>query len=105
MTEIKRQISIDQMRAGIECFVRMGDLLGRGSTFYIGAIEGVNKKMDIEMEAYLQDSFTKEGLIAEAAIQGIQSGAYLDMSNIKKEFEYEHWAKMLVKYAQKYNVK
>ena len=103
VTKIRRKITIEEMREGIACFERIGELLGKDSTYYIGAVEGIEKKMDIEFEKYLQESFTRECMIAEAAIQCVQNGAYLDPSDIKNGFEHEHWVEVVTEYANKYS--
>jgi transcriptional regulator with XRE-family HTH domain len=105
ITRFKKRITIKQMREGIECFERLGELLGKDSLFYIGAIEGVDRKMNIELENYLSDSFTKEAMIAETAIQNINQGAYVDISDINKEFQHEHWIKIVSEYAAKSGIK
>ncbi len=105
MTAFKRKITIAQMREGIECFVRMGELLGKDNLFYVGAIEGVDRKMNVEMEQYLSDSYTKDAMIAEATEQNIMNGAYVDLSDIKKGFQHEHWVKNVTEFAQKYGIK
>ena len=103
--EFKRRVTIDQMREGIECFVRLGELLGKDNLFYIGAIEGVDRKMNIEMEKYLGEPYTKEAMIAEATEQCIMAGAYVDLSDIRKGFAHEHWAKNVTEFAQRYGIK
>lgn len=75
------------MREGIECFVKIGELLGKDNLFYLGAMEGIDNKMNIEFEKYLSDPYTKEAMIAEATVQNISSGAYIDLSDIQKGFE------------------
>ncbi len=101
----KRKITIDQMREGIECFEKMGELLGKDSTFYVGTIEGVNQKMNIDLEEALGSPYLKECLIAEAAIQCMHNGAYLDLSDIKKSFTYPRWADIVTERALKHDIK
>lgn len=103
--EYNRKITIEQMREGIECFIKMGELLGKDNLFYIGAMEGIDNKMNIESEKYLSDSYTKEALIAEATVQNIANGAYIDLSDIKKGFQHPHWVETVTEYAKKYNLK
>ena len=103
--KFKRKITIEQMHEGIECFTRLGELLGRDNLFYIGAMEGVDNKMNIEMEKYLQDSYTKEAMVAEATVQCIQNGDYVDISDVQKGFEHPHWAEIVLKYAQTHGIK
>lgn len=105
ITQYSRKISVAQMREGIECFVKIGELLGKDNLFYLGAMEGIDNKMNIEFEKYLSDPYTKEAMIAEATVQNISSGAYIDLSDIQKGFEYPHWVGVVTSYAQKHNIK
>lgn len=89
------------MREGIECFIKIGELLGKDNLFYLGAMEGIDNKMNIEFEKYLSDPYTKEAMIAEATVQNISSGAYIDLSDIQKGFEDPHWVSVVTSYAQK----
>ena len=89
------------MREGIECFVKIGELLGKDNLFYLGAMEGIDNKMNIEFEKYLSDPYTKEAMIAEATVQNISSGAYIDLSDIQKGFEDPHWVGVVTSYAKK----
>lgn len=88
------------MREGIECFIKIGELLGKDNLFYLGAMEGIDNKMNIEFEKYLSDPYTKEAMIAEATVQNISSGAYIDLSDIQKGFEDPHWVSVVTSYAQ-----
>ena len=67
MMEYTRRVSVAQIREGIECFVHIGELLGKDNLFYIGAMEGIDQKMNMEFEKYLADPYTREAMIAEAS--------------------------------------
>ncbi len=99
-----RRMSIAQVREAIECFTRIGELLGCDNNFYTGAIEGVDNKMQLDMHSYLQDPYTKEALIAEATMQCIRNGAYVDLSDIQKGFDNQHWRDIVSNHARKYGV-
>ena len=101
----KRKITVAEVREGIACFEKIGELLGKDSYFYLGAIEGVDKKMNIELEKYLSESYTREAMIAEALVQCIMNGAYVDPSDVKKGFEHEHWSNCVLSYCEKHGVK
>ena len=103
--KFQRRVTIAQVKEGIDCFTKIGDLLGRDSYFYLGAIQGCNQKMNIELEQYLSESFTKEAMVAEAAIQCMMNGAYIDMTDIKKGFENEHWANIVAQFAEKHGIR
>ena len=71
MMEYTRRVSVAQIREGIECFVHIGELLGKDNLFYIGAMEGIDQKMNMEFEKYLADPYTREAMIAEALVQNL----------------------------------
>jgi transcriptional regulator with XRE-family HTH domain len=101
----KRKITVAEVREGIACFEKIGELLGKDSYFYLGAIEGVDKKMNIELEKYLSESYTREAMIAEALVQCIMNGAYVDPSDVKKGFEQEHWSNCVLSFCEKHGIK
>lgn len=105
MMEYTRRVSVAQIREGIECFVHIGELLGKDNLFYIGAMEGIDQKMNMEFEKYLADPYTREAMIAEALVQNIAGGAYVDLSDVQRSFQHPHWVKTVCKYAQKYGLK
>ena len=96
-----RKITVKEAREALECFERIGTLLGKDSAFYMGAIEGIDQKMNIEFEEYMKVPFTREAMVAEAIIQCIRCGAYVDMSDIKREFSNEHWINVIEGQARK----
>lgn len=105
MMEYTRRVSVAQIREGIECFVHIGELLGKDNLFYIGAMEGIDQKMNMEFEKYLADPYAREAMIAEALVQNIAGGAYVDLSDVQRSFQHPHWVKTVCEYAQKYGLK
>ena len=105
MMEYTRRVSVAQIREGIECFVHIGELLGKDNLFYIGAMEGIDQKMNMEFEKYLADPYTREAMIAEALVQNIAGGAYVELSDVQRSFQHPHWVKTVCEYAQKYGLK
>ena len=100
--DYKGRKTIDEIKKGINCLVDMGNLLGRENLFYRSAIEGIDTKMNIELELYLSQPQTYEAMVAEAAIQCIMTGYYIDTKDIEKGFVSEHWRKMVTEYVRKY---
>lgn len=101
MMEYTRRVSVAQIREGIECFVHIGELLGKDNLFYIGAMEGIDQKMNMEFEKYLADPYTREAMIAEALVQNIAGGAYVDLSDVQRSFQHPHWVKTVCEYGLK----
>ena len=79
----------------------MGNLLGRENLLYRCAIDGIDEKMNMEIEEYLRQPFTYEAMVAEAAMQCILSGYYIDIKDIEKAFISEHWKKTVTDFANK----
>ena len=105
VNKYKKRVTIAEIAEGISCFERIGELLGKDSYFYIGAIEGVDRKMNIELEKYLADPFSREAIIAEAAVQLMMNGAYVDITDVKRSFTFDHWVKRVTEFAEKYSIK
>ena len=63
-----RTATIAQMREGIDCFERIGELLGKDGFFYKGAIGGVNLKMNTDLEEGLADDYLRECFIDRKSV-------------------------------------
>ncbi len=105
ITAYKRRVTVAEIREGFDCLMCMGERLGRENLFYISAIEGINGRMNLDVEDYLKESYTTEALIAEALLQCIQNGAYVDVTDIKKSFEHPHWQNLVLNFADMYGMK
>lgn len=101
----KRRITVSQIKDGIECFEKIGELLGKDSYFYTGAIKGIDEKMNIDFSACFTDLYIKEMYIAEAIIQCIMNGAYIDPIDIKNSFEFENPRKQIEMRLEKYGIR
>lgn len=99
-----RRASVAQMREGIECFDKIGELLGKEGTFYKGAVGGVSLRMNMDFEESLKDSYLRECLVAEAVIQAMMEGAYFDPEDLKTGFTHQHWVEVVQEYAKKYGI-
>ena len=69
VTEYKGRKTMDDIKKGINCLIDMGNLLGRENLLYRCAIDGIDEKMNMEIEDYLKQPFTYEAMVAEAAMQ------------------------------------
>ena len=101
ITEYKGRKTIDEVKKGINCLIEMGNLLGRENLLYRCAISGIDEKMNMEIEDYLSQPYTYEAMVAEAAIQCMMSGYYIDTKDIEKAFISEHWKQVVSDYANK----
>lgn len=101
VTDYKGRKAMDDIKKGINCLIDMGKLLGRENLLYRCAIDGIDEKMNMEIEDYLSQPYTYEAMVAEAAIQCMMSGYYIDSKDIEKAFISEHWKKVVSDFATK----
>lgn len=100
-----KKIYVKDIKTGIANLANIGDLIGKDNIVYAGMIEGINNKMNIDVEECLNDSFKREALVAEVIVQDVMNGAYVDISDIKNNIEHEHWINIITDYAKKYGMK
>ena len=93
--------TIDEIKRGVHCLVDMGNLLGKENLLYRSAIDGIDEKMNMEIENYLAEPQTYEAMVAEATIQCILSGYYVDLKDIEKGFISEHWKNIVTEFSKK----
>ena len=105
MMNYRGKITVSDMRRGIECLSEMGKLLGKDNIIYRYAINGINEKMNTDIEPAFSDEYVLECFVAEAIIQNLKAGAYIDITDIKTNFKNEHFSKIVCDYAEKYNIK
>ena len=87
--------------AGFRCIENVGRLFGEDSTFFTGMVEGIDRKMNIDLLAYLKDPRSREALYAEALIQGIMSGRTVDMEEIEASFKNKKMVETIRRYLRK----
>lgn len=100
-----KKIHTRDIKKGIENLASVGELIGKDNTIYTAMVEGINTRMNMDVEDYFYDSYKREGLIAEVIVQNLMNGAYIDVSDAESCLEHEHWKKVIIKYAEKYGIK
>jgi transcriptional regulator with XRE-family HTH domain len=101
----KGKITVSDIREGINCLERVGFLIGKDNIIYRHAINGVNEKMNMDIEECFADQYKRECLVAEAIIQNLKAGAYIDISDVKNNIKYEHFSNIVMEYALRYGIK
>ena len=86
---------------GFQYMESIGKLFGEDCTFFVGMIEGINEKMNIDLLTYLKDPMTREVMYAEVLIQGILSGRTVDMDEIEANFQNEKMVNAIRRYIAK----
>ena len=99
------KITVEDMRGGINALKRMGELLGRDNLLYRCAVEGINEKMNTNIEDAFTDTAVLECFVAEAIIQNLASGKYIDLTDVKNGFQTDRFRETVLKYCAKYGMK
>ena len=99
------KFTVAQIREGILAMKRMGELLGRDNALYRHAVEGINEKMNTSIEDAFSDTRILECFIAEAIIQNLMIGKYIDPTDVKNSFHYDHFRDIVLDYCLRYGIK
>ena len=99
----RRLMRLEDVTTGFQYMESIGKLFGEDCTFFVGMVEGINEKMNIDLLTYLKDPKTREVMYAEVLIQGILSGRTVDMDEIEANFQNEKMVKEIRRYLAKAN--
>ena len=83
----------------------MGVLLGKENIIYRSAIKGINEYMNTDVEEAFVNDYAFEAFVAEAVIQNLSMGAYVDLTDVKNNFKHEHFKKIVVDFCIKHGIK
>ena len=103
--EFKGKINVSDMISGIKALKDMGEYLGKDNLIYLNAIKGINENMNTDIEAAFKDDYAFEAFVAEAIIQNLISGAYIDITDVKNNFKHEHFKNIVLNYCEKCGIK
>ncbi len=92
---------LEDVKTGFQYIESIGKLFGEDCTFFVGMIDGINEKMNIDLLTYLKDPKTREVMYAEVLIQGILSGRTVDMDEIEANFQNEKMVQTIRRYLVK----
>ena len=105
MVEYKGKAKISDIIEGLKCLENMGDLLGRENLIYRCAIKGINDGMNTNIEEAFTNDYVFEAFLAEAIIQNLTMGAYVDITDVKNNFKYDHFKQIVLNFCAKHGIK
>jgi transcriptional regulator with XRE-family HTH domain len=103
--QFEKRKSVKDIQQGIRNLANMGNLIGRDTTVYMGLVDGINHKMNIDVEEMFRDENLLECLIAEIIIQNMANGTYIDISDVRSNLHSQKWIDIVCEYAKKYELK
>ena len=104
-TEYKGKFTVSDMRSGLSCLKKSGEYLGTDNQIYRAAINGINTELNTDIEAGFKDDYLFEAFLAEAIIQNLVAGLYVDLSDVKNNFKHEHFKNIVLNFCSKYGIK
>ncbi len=102
--EYKGKISVSDMKSGLDCLENMGEYLGKENVIYRSAFKGINNEMNTNIEDAFSNDYAFEAFLAEAIIQNLMQGMYIDVSDVKNSFRHDHFKKIVLEYCGRYDI-
>ena len=99
------KFTVSQMSEGVLALKHMGELLGKDNLLYRHAIDGINERMNTNIEDAFTDSRVLECFIAEAIIQNLMAGKYVDPTDVKNGFQHEHFRNIVLDHCVRHGIK
>ena len=94
----RKLMSVEDVIVGFENMEAIGRYFGENCDFFTGMVEGINKKMNIDLLEYLRHRETREVMWAEVLIQGILAGRTVDMDEVEANFTNKKMVQEIRKY-------
>ena len=103
--EYKGKFTVTDMKRGLNCLRHAGEYLGTENIIYRAAISGINNELNTDIEEAFTNDYVFEAFLAEAIIQNLIAGYYVDISDVKNNFKHEHFKNVVVDYCDKMGLK
>lgn len=105
VVEYKGKFTVTDIKKGLNCLKNVGEYLGAENIIYRAAIKGINNELNTNIEEAFYNDYVFEAFLAEAIIQNLMSGLYVDISDVKNNFKHEHFKNIVVDYCDRYGIK
>ncbi len=103
--EYKGKFTVTDVKKGLNCLKNTGEYLGADNIIYRAAIKGINTELNTNIEEAFSNDYVFEAFLAEAIIQNLISGLYVDISDVKNNFKHDHFKNIVVNYCNRYGIK
>lgn len=103
--EYKGKFTVTDVKKGLNCLENVGEYLGTENIIYRAAIKGINTELNTNIEEAFSNDYVFEAFLAEAIIQNLISGLYVDVSDVKNNFKHEHFKNIVADYCNRHGIK
>jgi transcriptional regulator with XRE-family HTH domain len=103
--EYKGKIKVSEMIKGINCLKNMGEYIGKDNIIYRSAIKGIDTELNTDIERAFVDDYIFEAFLSEVIVQNLILGLYVDISDVKNNFKYDHFKNIILEYCDRYGIK
>ena len=103
--EYKGKFTVTDLKKGLNCLKNAGEYLGTENIIYRASIKGINTELNTNIEEAFSNDYVFEAFLAEAIIQNLISGLYVDVSDVKNNFKHEHFKNIVVDYCNRHGIK
>ncbi len=93
-TAFARTVSVADTVRAVECLSEARRLMGKNNTIWQGMAEGVEAKMNTDLDELLSTDFLREAAAVELLCQALEQGAYVDPEEIRAQLRFDHWRNM-----------
>ena len=100
----KGRITVAQMARGVKALGEMGEALGRHNPLYRHAVEGINEKMNTNIEDAFRDEYTFECFVAEAIIHNLIAGYTIDPEDVSQGFRHSEFRDIVLDYCGRFGI-
>lgn len=105
ITEYKGKFTVADIKKGLNCLKNVGEYMGKENIIYRAAIKGINTELNTDIEEAFSDDYVFEAFLAEAIIQNLISGFYVDISDVKNNFRHDHFKNIVINYCNRHSIK
>lgn len=103
--EYKDRINVKEIIEAMDGFPKLRKALGKDNYMYRIVVDALNEKMNTDFEGAMEDEKLREVFYAEAIIQKLETGSYLDLSEMRKYIKAEHLQRAITECANKHGIK
>ena len=100
--QIRGSVTVDQMVRGLNALGDMGRNLGLHNPIYRHAVEGINEKMNTNIEEAFRDPYVFECFVAEALIHNIMAGFTVDPQDVRDSLHHGEFQSIVLDYCTRF---